>query len=119
MPASQRVPIILLKTKSHPTDPYHDKFSAQAFGSQGYPEPDPIFVPVLQHKPINLDRLTQLITSHNISSINDAAEYSGLVITSQRAVEAVGAVLAKLSGPPTLLTPTTWKSKPSSQHPRP
>jgi uroporphyrinogen-III synthase len=116
MSTSQRVPIIFLKTKSHPTDPYHDKFSAQAFASHASPEPDPIFVPVLQHKPINLDRLTQLITTHNISSTNAAAEYSGLIITSQRAVEAVGAVLAKLSGP---LTLPIRKLKPGSQHRRP
>jgi hypothetical protein len=93
--SAPQCPIILLKTKLHPTDPYHDKFSAQTF-----PCFDPIFVPVLQHKPINLDRLTQLIASHNISSTNAAAEYSGLIITSQRAVEAISVVLAKLSGPP-------------------
>ncbi|KAA8910538.1 tetrapyrrole biosynthesis, uroporphyrinogen III synthase [Sphaerosporella brunnea] len=100
MSTSQRsVPIILLKTKSSPTDPYDDQFSAPSFTSNASLKPKPIFVPVLQHKPINLDRLTHHITTNNISSTDAAAAYSGLIITSQRAVEAVGSVLAKLAAP--------------------
>lgn len=101
MPAP--IPIILLKTKSSPSDPYSNYISSHQFPC-GTPAA-PIFVPVLKHQHVNLPRLTELITTDSISSEpNTPAAFSGLIITSQRAVEALQAVLSSLPTPPRLLT---------------
>lgn len=93
--------ILLLKTKSHPTDPYDVLFrSKQAV---------PIFVPVLEHRHVNLDTLSCIISEGRIGGFGapgtQEAEYGGLVITSQRAVEALGAVLKSLKGVPPITPP--------------
>ncbi|KAK6518966.1 hypothetical protein TWF281_003656 [Arthrobotrys megalospora] len=91
-------PILLLKTRSTPTDPY-----ATLLSSNGY---DPIFVPVLQHHPINADIVRSYILDGSIVSageneaINsddkDKNKFGALIITSQRAVEALGVLIEEL-----------------------
>ena len=91
MPIPQQV--FLLKTKSHPTDPYDIFFRSQGF--------DPIFVPVLQHRHVNLDTTRQIICEGRIEGLGKPAaeaEYGGVIVTSQRAVEALGEVLESLQG---------------------
>jgi len=92
------LPVILLKTKSSPIDPYHDQFSNHPFDYSNAVPLTPIFVPVLKHQHINPEYLEELVirgrTSNNVSE----QEYAGIVITSQRAVEAFGTVLGKLGG---------------------
>ncbi|RPA85231.1 tetrapyrrole biosynthesis, uroporphyrinogen III synthase [Ascobolus immersus RN42] len=94
------VPLVLLKTKSVPKDPYEEYFSELP----GY-DFTPIFVPVMNHEMVNLDQVEALIRGGNVRSLhgNEIAEakdepnhYGGIIITSQRAVEALGAVLARL-----------------------
>ncbi|KAL7276509.1 uroporphyrinogen-III synthase [Rhizina undulata] len=110
-------PLILLKTKNSPTDPYETHFTTHPFvPSTGDPVPfNPIYVPVLQHRHINLSLLEEIITTNRIRAIysepNSRLEseeggivYGGLIITSQRAVEALGSVLSKLSSNPSLST---------------
>ena len=119
-----RMPIALLKTKSSPTDPYDEYFSTHPFSnSNGHPS-HPIFVPVLKHQYVNLDRLEKLVmgghtttttttttatatatagttvTTATTARGEGAGEggYAGLIITSQRAVEALRSVLEKLRG---------------------
>ena len=96
--------ITLLKTKSSPTDPYDEYFSAHPF--DGYPA-YLRFVPVLKHQYANLDRVERLViegktaaTTTTTAGDEGAGEgsYAGLIITSQRAVEALGSVLEKLRG---------------------
>lgn len=73
--------VILLKTKSVPSDPYE-----AAFLERGY---EPYFVPVLDHAMVNLDILRQ-----KLHKAHDT--YSGIILTSQRSVEAFGSILADL-----------------------
>jgi uroporphyrinogen-III synthase len=97
---SKPLPIILLKTKSTPIDPYHDHFSTHPFGYQNAVQSTPIFVPVLKHQNVNLEYLEELVTRGRNSSSNasEQGKYAGIIITSQRAVEAFGTVLEKLGG---------------------
>ena len=82
---TQPTPIILLKTKSQPTDPYFSYFST-------HPLPHgptrTIFIPVLQHTHTNLPTISTLLTS--------PASYGGLIITSQRAVESFNTAISAL-----------------------
>lgn len=71
-------PLILLKTRSTPTDPYEDLLRAQTT--------TPIFVPVLQHFQTNLGQLRDALAAVH-------ERYGALIITSQRSVEAVGFTL--------------------------
>ena len=80
--------MLLLKTKSHPTDPYDVLFRSE--------QADPIFVPVLEHRHVNLNIISRIISEERIGT--GGAEYGGLIITSQRAVEALGVVLISLKG---------------------
>ncbi|CCX13660.1 Similar to Uroporphyrinogen-III synthase; acc. no. P87214 [Pyronema omphalodes CBS 100304] len=83
------LPIIFLKTKSSPTDPYDKYFAENPLEIAGTTyNAENIFVPVLQHQHINLSQLEKLVLGQN-------SEYHGMIITSQRAVEALGAVLDK------------------------
>ncbi len=81
----QTVPVLLLKTKSSPTDAYEDLFST--------PHDDfrfePTFVPVLQHcfEEDGLKSVRKLLHERKINNGVDSA-YGGLIFTSQRAVEA-------------------------------
>jgi uroporphyrinogen-III synthase len=86
------LPIIFLKTKSSPTDPYDKYFAENPLEIAGTTyNAENIFVPVLQHQHINLSQLEKLVLGQN-------SEYHGMIITSQRAVEALGAVLDKHRG---------------------
>lgn len=79
---SSRIPILLLKTRSHPTDAYHTYFTSTTTAF------DPIFVPVLQHA-FNAAALNNLATLLPTLS----SQYSGLIFTSQRAVEAFASII--------------------------
>ncbi|KAF8544967.1 tetrapyrrole biosynthesis, uroporphyrinogen III synthase [Trichophaea hybrida] len=95
---SKPLPIILLKTKSTPIDPYHDHFSTHPFSYPNAVQSTPIFVPILKHQNVNLEYLEELVTRGRNSSSNasEQGKYAGIIITSQRAVEAFGTVLEKL-----------------------
>ena len=76
------IPVLLLKTRSHPTDAYQTYFTKTTTAF------NPIFVPVLQHS-FNTAALNYLLTLlPNLSS-----QYSGLIFTSQRAVEAFASLI--------------------------
>ncbi|OTB02388.1 hypothetical protein M426DRAFT_322664 [Hypoxylon sp. CI-4A] len=80
-----KIPVLLLKTKSTPTDAYEDIFSIPKDGFDF----DPIFVPVLQHKfeDEGMQQVGNLLREKRISR-NADSNYGGLIFTSQRAVEA-------------------------------
>ncbi|TGZ85074.1 tetrapyrrole biosynthesis, uroporphyrinogen III synthase, partial [Ascodesmis nigricans] len=89
------LPLILLKTKSSPTDPYDLYFSAHPLTSDC--PTNPIFVPVLQHHHTNLSQLRDILVTQGIDGrAESTADYTGLIITSQRSVEALGGVLSSL-----------------------
>ncbi|EHK23250.1 uncharacterized protein TRIVIDRAFT_74215 [Trichoderma virens Gv29-8] len=89
-PQDQPIPVLLLKTKSSPSDAYEDLFSAPSHN----PSFEPTFVPVLQHKfeEKGVDRLRNLLRQKRIGSSPDC-EFGGLIFTSQRAVEAFAHVV--------------------------
>lgn len=84
-PGSQSIPVLLLKTKSAPTDAYEDLFSTPRADGLSF---EPIFVPVLQHQFKNegMQQVRALLRERKIGRSPDCA-YGGLVFTSQRAVE--------------------------------
>ncbi|KAI2634482.1 uroporphyrinogen-III synthase [Xylaria nigripes] len=84
-PDGVKVPLLLLKTKSSPTDAYEELFTIPHDGFRF----EPTFVPVLQHRfePDGMASLKKLLQNKRInSSVN--SDYGGLIFTSQRAVEA-------------------------------
>lgn len=87
-----RTPILLLKTKSVPTDTYEELFSA--CDNNGYA---PVFVPVLEHrfKQDALSTVRQHIINQGLvpTSQKGLATYGALIFTSQRAVEAFNEVV--------------------------
>lgn len=99
-----QVPIYLLKTKSSPTDAYEEHFEKLDNGRY-----KPVFVPVLEHM-FRDDALRTLrrhaerfafaggseADARRKASNNPAKKYSGIIFTSQRAVDAFGTVIAKL-----------------------
>lgn len=90
-------PIVFLKTKNSPTDPYEDYFRER----DGHWKP--IFVPVLKHELTNLDKVEEVIRGGKIKTLDSAGGdepgyFGGLLITSQRAVEALGKVLDSMKG---------------------
>ncbi|KAH9890871.1 tetrapyrrole biosynthesis, uroporphyrinogen III synthase [Xylariomycetidae sp. FL2044] len=82
---SEGIPILLLKTKSTPSDAYEELFTTPRQGFKF----DPAFVPVLQHQfeQDGLKTCNELLEKKLISGSPEAA-YGGLIFTSQRAVEA-------------------------------
>ncbi|KAK6498072.1 hypothetical protein TWF506_004314 [Arthrobotrys conoides] len=115
-------PILLLKTKSTPTDPYSTLLT-----SHGY---NPIFVPVLHHTAINADIVKRYIldgaitpndtTTNNHDNPNTdnteggekkTKKFAAIIITSQRAVESLSSILddIKLTNP-TLIPPFLQKT---------
>lgn len=103
MPISSEntIPILLLKTRSIPTDAYQDLFSSPTtVAGDGKNTSDPCFspqfVPVLQHRFLDagLDTLRSLLLHRQISR-RPETEYGGLIFTSQRAVEAFAKVYAE------------------------
>lgn len=91
-PARGKTPILLLKTKSVPTDTYEELFLT--CDNQGYA---PVFVPVLEHrfKPDALNTVRQHILNRGLVPTlqNGLATYGALIFTSQRAVEAFNEVV--------------------------
>lgn len=83
--AENKIPILLLKTKSTPGDAYQDIFSQPHNGLSFYPS----FVPVLEHTfdEQGLANIGSVLESRQIGS-RPGACYGGLIFTSQRAVEA-------------------------------
>ncbi|MCJ1239741.1 hypothetical protein MMC14_007739 [Varicellaria rhodocarpa] len=81
-------PVFLLKTRSQPTDAYHEYFTS----FKTIPKCVPISVPVLQHAfpTSSLSTLRSLI-------LILPSQYSGLIFTSQRAVEAFASVVTSLA----------------------
>ncbi|KAJ2977760.1 hypothetical protein NUW58_g7709 [Xylaria curta] len=90
-----KVPVLLLKTKSSPTDAYEDLFSTPHDDFQF----EPTFVPVLQHcfAEDGLKGVRKLLQEKRINSSVDSA-YGGLIFTSQRAVEAFATLVAEGQG---------------------
>ncbi|KAJ4412024.1 hypothetical protein N0V82_008903 [Gnomoniopsis sp. IMI 355080] len=80
-----KIPILLLKTKSTPGDAYQDTFAQSQCGLCF----DPFFVPVLEHTfdKKGMTNVDSILKSKQIGDHPDSS-YGGLVFTSQRAVEA-------------------------------
>lgn len=80
-----KVPILLLKTKSTPGDGYEDIFSRPQHGLSF----DPSFVPVLEHRfeESGMAEVESILRSKMVGR-QLGASYGGLIFTSQRAVEA-------------------------------
>ncbi|RDA93396.1 hypothetical protein CP533_2005 [Ophiocordyceps camponoti-saundersi (nom. inval.)] len=86
---SQNAPlpvVILLKTPSSPRDPYEEHFQSSNFS--------PRFVPVLRHQSCAdaSSRLEELLLRKRIGDGPDCL-FGGLIVTSQRAVEALASVV--------------------------
>ncbi|KAI1630750.1 tetrapyrrole biosynthesis, uroporphyrinogen III synthase [Biscogniauxia mediterranea] len=79
------VPVLLLKTKSTPTDAYEELFATRRDGLVF----EPTFVPVLQHQfeRHGMTKVGSLLQHRKIGN-DPASAYGGLIFTSQRAVEA-------------------------------
>lgn len=88
-----KIPIILLKTKSTPTDRYQEYFESLGNGTYS-----PIFIPVLQHQLLDscLSDISNLISTKAFHS-SGARKYGGIIFTSQRAVEAFTQIVKQLS----------------------
>lgn len=79
MTTAQQAPrrkVYLFKNKTVPKDPYHDLFVHKGF--------EPVFVPLLRHRFINVAALREFLESPGFRHANNA-----IIITSQRAIEAV------------------------------
>ncbi|PHH58499.1 hypothetical protein CDD81_5596 [Ophiocordyceps australis] len=76
--------VLMLKTESTPTDAYRILLSQHGRS--------PLFIPVLTHKPKpeGIEKLHQLLVKRSFAS---ACPYSGLIFTSQRAVEAFASLV--------------------------
>lgn len=92
--ASERIPVLLLKTKSSPRDGYENHLE-----ECGYL---PDFIPVLEHRfrDDTLEELRQLIIGQafmaSVEPKSQNKKYGGIIFTSQRAVEAFTNVIEKL-----------------------
>lgn len=76
-------PVFLLKNKTVPRDPYHDTFTESHF--------DPVFIPLLKHTQVNESQTIDILISDYFLH-----EIAAFIITSQRAVESIGATLEKI-----------------------
>jgi uroporphyrinogen-III synthase len=96
-----RIPILLLKTKSTPGDGYEDYFNS--FDNGKY---RPTFVPVLEHRfrEDHLQEIRDMITHGEFgvpAELNgNMPKYGGIIFTSQRAVEAFSQVINWARGQP-------------------
>ncbi len=97
-PKPGRIPVLLLKTKSTPTDAYEDLFSTSR-EVDGNLDFEPVFVPVLQHRfeEDGMRWVGVLFRGGKIGHSPDCA-YGGLIFTSQRAVEAFATLVADGKG---------------------
>ncbi|KAK6850906.1 Uroporphyrinogen-III synthase [Apiospora arundinis] len=91
----QHTPVLLLKTRSGPTDAYHELFSTPRDGFHF----EPTFVPVLQHQfeEDGLKVVREFLQNRKIGKSHDAS-FGGLIFTSQRAVEAFGKLVEEGQG---------------------
>jgi uroporphyrinogen-III synthase len=100
-----QIPVYLLKTKSAPSDSYEEHFESLANDRF-----KPIFVPVLEHlfRDDALRHLKRSIerfgfaggsaaTARQKATNNPSKRYSGMIFTSQRAVDAFASVLSRLN----------------------
>lgn len=96
-----KTPILLLKTKSVPTDTYEELFSTFQDNSHA-----PVFVPVLEHrfKRDALDLVRQHIISRGFvpKTHNGLGTYGAFIFTSQRAVEAFNEIVETIRAEGTL-----------------
>lgn len=98
------VPVLLLKTKSIPSDSYEETLSSLRFSKGAIDgKLDPHFLPVLQHRfhDEGLSTVRSLLLAQKISDRHDA-KYGGIIFTSQRAVEAFSQVIRDDKGMPQL-----------------
>ncbi|KAM4057977.1 uroporphyrinogen-III synthase hemD domain-containing protein [Hirsutella rhossiliensis] len=97
-PSAAAVPVLLLKTRSAPSDAYHELLSAASHGRRRF---DPCFVPVLSHRieDAGTARLRDLLHRRQVGR-DDGCAYGGLIFTSQRAVEAFAQVVHDGKGQP-------------------
>ncbi|TPX09616.1 uncharacterized protein E0L32_009217 [Thyridium curvatum] len=80
-----RIPVLLLKTRSSPSDAYEELFSSRHNGLHF----EPIFVPVLEHKFRDTEmKLVAGLLQRGEMGKGPECTYGGMVFTSQRAVEA-------------------------------
>jgi uroporphyrinogen-III synthase len=92
-----KVPVILLKTKSEPTDGYEDYFNVAENGKYA-----PSFAPVLEHhfRKQSLQEIADLYRTGDLgiapNQDGSLPKYGGIIFTSQRAVEAFGKVISTL-----------------------
>ncbi|KAL1900385.1 uroporphyrinogen-III synthase [Ceratocystis pirilliformis] len=106
----RRIPVLLLKTPSAPTDAYRDLFnSSQSQAQSGHRSDslgpavvssncsfEPRFVPVLDHHfdEVGIQQLANILSDGGVGP-HESCKYGGLVFTSQRAVEAFAHVLVE------------------------
>lgn len=94
-PGESKVPLLLLKTRSVPTDAYEEYFTSGDDGNY-----EPVFVPVLEHrfKRDALSRLGRHIEDGDFVAARPGGrpKFGALVFTSQRAVEAFARMVLDL-----------------------
>lgn len=90
---NNKIPVLLLKTKSTPADGYEEFLRAAGDGRY-----DPVFVPVLEHRfrDASLKQLHVNIAQGGFSGHANRAKYGAVIFTSQRAVEAFTSVVQDL-----------------------
>ena len=76
---------LLFKTKSKPTDPYDEAFRQKTPFI-------PVFVSVLAHQRVNEPQLREILRNE------PSKRYAALIVTSQRAVEALADAMSTLTG---------------------
>lgn len=81
---TQQTSVLFLKNQTVPKDPYHDAFNTSGF--------DTTFVPLLDHIHADLSVITGYLTSREFLYETDS-----LIITSQRAVEALANALEHIT----------------------
>ncbi|EHA52366.1 hypothetical protein MCOR27_004489 [Pyricularia oryzae] len=93
--AYDKVPVLLLKTKSTPVDAYEEIFS-QTYEGNAF---EPIFIPVLEHRFLDngMKQVRAVLKEHKIGNGADC-QYGGMIFTSQRAVEAFAHLVTEGAG---------------------
>ncbi|KAK7180193.1 hypothetical protein DPSP01_012047 [Paraphaeosphaeria sporulosa] len=90
--SENKVPLLLLKTKSAPTDAYEEYFTSLDDGKY-----EPVFVPVLEHrfKQETVSQVRQHIENGDFASTHPGSrpKFGAMVFTSQRAVEAFARIV--------------------------
>ncbi|EFY93609.1 uroporphyrinogen-III synthase [Metarhizium acridum CQMa 102] len=88
--AASKVPILLLKTRSTPSDAYEEILTTSGPTNESLGRKfDPQFVPVLRHRfdAGGMQRIRALLRAKEIGN-TPGCKYGGMIFTSQRAVEA-------------------------------